>query len=53
MSSKMSLNRPSYRFKIVFLVDKYNGYFFMMAYWKQLLAKSVIDFKKGIIQNKF
>lgn len=38
----MSLNNPSYFFKIVFLVDKYKGYYFIIAYEKQEWANSVI-----------
>lgn len=39
----MSLNCPSYAFKIVFLVDKYNGIFLFKAYYIELLANPSID----------
>lgn len=41
-SWKMSLNRPSYFFKIVFLVLKYNGIFRSRAYLKEEWAKSMM-----------
>ncbi len=45
MAWKMSLNLPSYCFRMVFLVLRYSGQFLPSAYWKQLWAKPSIDCK--------
>jgi hypothetical protein len=45
MAWKMSLNLPSYCFRMVFLVLRYSGQFLASAYWKQLWAKPSIDCK--------
>lgn len=42
----MSLNLPSYALRMVFFVLIYRGHFLPIAYWKQLCAKPVIDYKK-------
>uniref|UniRef100_A0A182NXH5 Uncharacterized protein n=1 Tax=Anopheles dirus TaxID=7168 RepID=A0A182NXH5_9DIPT len=39
----MSLKRPSYRFRIVFFVDRYSGQRLLSATWNDECAKAVID----------
>lgn len=43
ISWKMSLKRPSYFFRIVFLVLRYKGQLLDRAIWKELCANSSID----------
>jgi len=47
----MSLNLPSYFLRMVFLVDRYNGYFLSMAYLKQAWANYLIDSSVLYIAN--
>lgn len=42
MSSKISLNRPSYRFRMVFLVERYSGQPFESANWNEECANAMI-----------
>src|SRR6202012_2966773 len=47
----MSLKRPSYLFRMVFLVERYSGHFFSNAWLKQARANPFIDSSVLYIAN--